>query len=272
MSLPYEDICGGNTPSDYGTIVDFRNETANINPHSLKGSPIPPKTLPASGGGHCGHDYGYQNAAGTSFLAGQGPYSVNYSNGPTLYYDAHPGYDYGFTFGTPLIAAVSGCVEYDIFLNYGKITLMPSHYHILTIVPVSSEPPEGCTKFVAQFKAGHVVNYLHLSSYVDAHGTVLRSTNPDGSSPTPCSMDQGCAQADKWVPAGSKIGFSGNYANGWGTVIRPHLHFEVDLLQSGTFTAVDPYGWHAPDPSVVDPYSIRHPNVHNTTLWSDFPQ
>ena len=64
------------TPLNWGTIVDFLGETANI---SVK-----------NGYGDCHDLFGYHDTVNTMFLQG-----VNY-NDNVLWYDSHPGYDYNF--------------------------------------------------------------------------------------------------------------------------------------------------------------------------------
>jgi len=237
------------TPDNWGTIVDFLGEMANVQ-------------FGTKGYGSCFELFGYQNSAQTRFLDNV----VKYNNGSVLYYDSHPGYDYNFGFGTEVYAAVSGCVSY---------TSPPAHvassstFHILTIIPSSSEPAGGCSS--APVPDGYLIYYLHLSSFLDSTTSspqVVKALSPTGtpSQIVPCPE---CIQPNMWVAANTFLGYSGNFSVIWGGV-GSHLHFEVDLKSGSALTPVDPYGWNPLDPTQIDPYSIAHPGVSNIILWQNF--
>jgi virginiamycin B lyase len=233
------------TPANWGTIVDFLGEAANVQPTT-------------KGYGNCHDLFGYQSTAHTSFLQ-----DVTY-NDNVLWYDSHPGYDYNFGFGTKVFAAVSGCISYALPPAH---VLSAASFHVLTIIPSSSEPAGGCGN--APLPDGYLVYYLHLSSFFDL-GQIKKGIKPLSGSGVPSGIIPcpECPAPNTWVAANAFVGYSGNYSSGWGGV-GAHLHFEVDLKNGSTLTPVDPYGWNPLDHNQVDPYSTTT-GVVNTILWNNF--
>jgi len=250
MAVPYECRSGF---GGYGSMMAFTAEAA-------------PDEYPESKGfGKCKKLFGYTNPNVSSFLAG-----YNYTgNRSVLYYDSHPGYDYGFGFGTALYPAINGCVTY--LQNAAGVVAATGH--VLAIIPQPTEPLGGC-KGAAKTSPYDVI-YMHLSSFYDpttqqvlqctTSGTICNS----GQNIVPCPT---CAQQDDWVSTNraNPIGYSGNFygtsKNGWGGV-APHLHFEVDQVLKTNPRAVDPYGWcGVPD---TDPYT-GFTGLANTTFWGQF--
>lgn len=259
MDKPYEQTCpqkGRTVPRYWGSIEDFRGEQAN-------------QKASTTGFGKCSTLFGYSN--GQTFLN-----DLNYYHGHVdskiLWYDSHPGYDYGFAFGTGVYASTSGCVSYSL----PAAVAGASQYHVLTIVPADKQPPEGCAAFI-KHASGYRIAYMHLASF-EQDGVILRSMSKDGvlSQIVPCSASQGCAQPNTWVSADTLIGYSGNFAatlehpQGTWRGVPEHLHFEVDLSKAGELVPVDPYGWHSKDTTLADPYTTIHPSISNITLWKDY--
>jgi murein DD-endopeptidase MepM/ murein hydrolase activator NlpD len=168
--------------------------------------------------------------------AGGGNFSLHgqYLGGKFLFYDGHPGYDYQASCHDPVLAAVSGTVHYPSSLpglgvNSGK------KFHVLEILPDSPN------------QAYRVV-FLHLSTYPTSYC-------PSCS----CLTQPAVVTEGQHVNAGALVGRVGNA----GTV-KPHLHFEIQLLGAPSNPAgvpVDPYGWQG---TGGDPYSPRAVNVN---LW-----
>lgn len=242
-----------NPPATWGEIMDFEGEVAS--------------SSPAIGSyGLCGDLHGYTNPQGTSYLAGYNLRSPTY-----LYYDGHPGYDYPFEFTgkiqTGVYPALSGCVTYK--LNAAGASAGP--YHVMTIIPQSKEP---ATCAGVQSDTGFTIAHLHLSSFLAADGTVRRciptATNYACGTTIPCPK---CAQEGQWVSVSSAdpIAYVGDFAFGKWHEVGSHLHFEVDVWIAGKPLAIDPYGWNPITPGQVDPYSLLHPRVVNSWLWSSAP-
>jgi len=243
-------------PPGYGHITAFTGESAS-------GNPVKP------GYGQCNDLYGYQNPTVTTFLNG-----YNYRGGSVLWYDSHPGFDYGFAYGTPVFPAVAGCVSYTVKVPHLS---SPAAGHVLTIIPNPVQPPGGiCPAPPPGYAPSYAVVYMHLSSYLDPNtGLVMKCVVPGVSDPGPKACATGsshvqpcpeCAQPNQWVPASPSalIGYTGNFLGYWSGV-DPHLHFEVDLTINGVTNPVDPYGWTG-SPS-GDPYVQKHPGFVNSWLW-----
>ncbi len=241
----------------YGKIVDFLNESASG-----------PLYESSDGYGPCGTLYGYTNPDQSAFLS-----NLHYIESPYLYYDSHPGYDYPFDFGTPVYAAISGCVSYHI----PAAGASASGYHVLAIIPMDTEPPgDQCQLNGIKSDTGYVVLYMHLSSYLSEYedGTPVLCQKPPPKGSTTCPTQVPCDKCPKegqWVSVNrlDEIGYTGNFSNGiWGSV-SPHLHFEVDqnLKPSKGVQGVplDPYGWWSP---AADPYAtVRGAMNMNNWLW-----
>ena len=161
-----------------------------------------------------------------------------------LSYEGHPGFDYGFPFGTPVSPAIGGVVSYTDN-GAGKAT----SYNVLTLTSTDG--------------SGYKVHYLHLSSYYDgATGKVMRVKTLDvACSPAEIEECPTCAQPGEVVSKDrvDPIGYVGNYSGTW-CGVRAHLHFEV----SKSDVPVDPYGWLG---TGTDPYT----RTVNTTLWETTP-
>jgi hypothetical protein len=192
-----------------------------------------------------------------------------------LQYDGHPGYDYAFGYGTPVYPAVSGVVSYCTgSAGRSGPLLSPKDYHTLEI-----DPKDG---------SGYRVFYLHLSSYPDPKDSsrICRKTdhNPPDQGNVSCATNHGniekcstCPLDGEMVSAQDRtkpIAYTGDFSNGsWGGV-KEHLHFEVDREKPGTGTwiAVDPYGWHpsSAEPDPGDPYdTFQDTQGINAYLWKD---
>ncbi len=258
MKTSYE--CRPATDSGWGTVMDFRGESAG-GIANVSGHP---------GAGACKRLYGYKSG-GQEFLSDVHYVGVESESGNrALQYDSHPGYDYAFPFGTPVQAAVSGCVSYSKDAP-GENAV---GFHVLTIIPSEVEPSGGCAN--ATSSSGYYVFYLHLASFGEMN-VVKRSLTPDGAVIVTCFAADGWAQPGTWVRANQTIGYTGNYSNGWYDSahcahglhcgVRPHLHFEVGLERNGEVRPVDPYGWHPIDQSKADPYANFNPGFVNRTLW-----
>jgi len=251
MQVAYECTAG---EGGYGSVTAFTGESGTVKYSGFK-----------SGAGKCnGLLFAYTNPEITNFLEG-----YNYDNGGVLYYDGHPGIDYSFAFGTPLYAAVNGCVTY---LDGADGIPLGSRGHVLAIVPQPTKPTGGCANVVNT--SGYRVIYMHLSSYYDStNGAVMRCTSSDPKG-TECNAGEDiiacptCAQQNQWVSTktASPIGYTGNFSDDvWGGV-PAHLHFEVDNVVGSSPVAVDPYGWCGPQ---SDPYTALT-GLTNVTLWSGF--
>jgi hypothetical protein len=251
MQVAYECTAG---EGGYGGVTAFTGETATVKYSGFK-----------SGAGKClGLLFAYTNPDIESFLEG-----YNYSGAGVLYYDGHPGIDYNFAFGTPLYAAINGCVTY---LAGAEGITLPERGHVMAIIPQPTKPAGGCQNAVNQ--SGYQVVYMHLSSYYDStSGQVMRCTSSDPKG-TECNAGEDiiacptCAQQYQWVSTktASPIGYTGNFSsNLWGGV-PAHLHFEVDEIVGKSPVAVDPYGWCGPQ---SDPYTALT-GLTNFTLWSNF--
>jgi hypothetical protein len=202
-----------------------------------------------------------------------------------LFYDGHPGYDYPFAFNsttlTSVFPAISGCITYKLDAG-GGATVNQANYHVLTIIPFSAPPTNGCSNITGS-QTGYVVSYLHLASYVGADGTTMMvcpaPPNSRGGTTTTCPNEQKCDSCPlegTWVSVSTQqpIAYVGNFAydskaktGAWG-VVGPHLHLEVDQMLSLTAKPlpIDPYGWQ----SGSDPYSALHNNVVNKWLWRGY--
>src|SRR5262249_28408630 len=185
------------------------------------------------------------------------PFFVNgqYSGGPFLYYDGHPGYDYPTIMGTPIYAPADGV----LFIPDGD--------------PITSQnDPAGAVSrfnvFVLDHENGYSTWYLHLGN--DATGEDLRLVDLPGESERLITNGERIR-----VTRGTQIGRVGN--KGLGTVqkgkyvpasmSKSHLHFEVRVgladLQCLPVDClpVDPYGW--TDSAKPDPYPVGT----NVRLW-----
>jgi len=242
----------------YGSIMPFTHQIVNGRQST-------------DGYGRCGKLYGYEYTSGSGTLLAGYNYNVPL-NGRTLYYDSHPGYDYNFTYGTPLYPAVNGCVTY---LQTAAGVQSAESAHILAIIPQPKEPAGGCQTLTAN--TGYSIVYMHLSSFYQNNknspnfGSVERCTS---SRPTDCiagrdtNLCTTCAQQNEYVTTdrANPIGYTGNFLGKWGGV-PGHLHFEVDQIDGTRPVPVDPYGW-CGTPS-NDPYTA-HTGVANLTLWKHF--
>ncbi|MBZ0092149.1 MAG: M23 family metallopeptidase [Sulfuricellaceae bacterium] len=156
------------------------------------------------------------------------------SKNVALNYEAHPGYDYVATTGTPVYAAASGTV---VNLNGGCV-------------------PKGIAKGCAAWGAigidhgnGYISQYLHL----------------DLSRPHVSPGDS--------VTEGQQIALSGNTSPA-GTHLGSHLHFEVLRLragatndyQPGSYATVDPYGFDT-SKGYSDYITTFNNNLPNICLW-----
>ncbi len=247
------------------------------------------------------HSWGYQQSSGLPFTVngnyytgGKSPSSTvlcsSSKSGPKtasnlfLYYTGHPGYDYPFPALTPVYPAISGCITYKLSASGGS-SVNQANYHVLSIIPYSAEPPNGCPA-VTGSHTGYIVFYLHLASYIatDGTGNILycksppTTKNPSATCPDPTACPT-CPKEGKWVsvsrPASQPIAYVGDFSQGlWGGV-GFHLHFEVDQMPSLTATPIplDPYGWQSsscPNAAQCDPYSPSHSGVINTWLWRNY--
>ena len=237
----------------YGKIMDFQGE--ELDGPAAGGTATPSTT----GYGQDGNLCGYGSASQLPLLSG-----YNLATKLYLYYDGHPGYDYPFTFGTPVFPAVSGCVTYN--LNAAGTGKNPgatqTNYHGLTIIPMA-QAPSSCVN--ASSDVGYTVAYLHLSSFVGADGTIQRCKNEDGTNCVPCPE---CAQEGEWVDLSraNPMAYVGNFDYGWQGV-GSHLHFEVDEWNHNKPIPIDPYGWQPKTPGQPDPYSTIHNGIINQLLW-----
>jgi len=257
------------TTKTFGQIVDFQSETAS--------------SKPLSGGyGACGKLFGYTSLSQSTFLSSFPSVSrFNYASGAYLNYDAHPGYDYPFAFGTALHPAISGCVTY----NLGAAGASASGYHILAIIPQSVDPAGGCEHVTGgrikypMSETGYVVFYLHLSSYPGKNGTMRQCLTQPAAKALSCSSEVPCPQCPAegtWVSSVSSpvIGYVGNFdSTFWGGPsgkVQSHLHLEVGWDPSpgpGPLARpipLDPYGWWSAMP---DPYTVLPSGRVNTWLW-----
>jgi hypothetical protein len=251
MQVAYECTAG---EGGYGSVTAFTGETGTVKYNGFK-----------NGSGKCkGLLLAYTNPDISLFLQG-----YNYDGQNVLYYDGHPGIDYSFAFGTPLVPAVNGCVTY---LVGAEGIPNPSNGHLLVIIPSPTKPAGGCQTLVNT--SGYDVIYMHLASYYDPKsGQIFRCTSSDPKG-TECNAGQDivscptCAQQNEWVSTSrpSPIGYTGNFASAlWGGV-PAHLHVEVDNVSAKSPLAVDPYGWCGPQ---SDPYTALT-GLTNVTLWSNF--
>lgn len=247
-------------PAGWGKIIDFEGEQADQ----------PDESSEPINTGVCKTLHGYQNTAGNSFLT-----NLNYKGNPstTLYYDAHPGYDYPFSYSTPAASiddltavypAVSGCVSYSL----DAAGAPASNFHVMAIIPLSTPPKNGhCTAPVVS-ETGYVVFYLHLSSYLKGNDPVVCLSPNHGQSTCQKKMEVKCPTCPKegdWVSVDSPspIAYVGNFANGiWGGV-GPHLHLEIDRVNGTARTPLDPYGWWLAKPDPYSPFG----DIVNTWLW-----
>jgi hypothetical protein len=242
MAKAYECSAG---VGGYGQMMAFTDQAAAVR-YSGKGY------------GACKKLFGYTNPQIPQFLSG-----YNYTGGDVLWYDSHPGYDYDFLFGTQLYPALNGCMTY---LQGAAGVQDPSTGHVLAIIPQPTRPKGGCEHAVNT--SGYAVIYMHLASYYDkTTKQVMRCKKMNecvSGKIYPCPK---CAQQYEWVSTNraDPIGYSGNYFNGWGGVVR-HLHIEVDQVLGKRPRGVDPYGWCG---SEADPYT-SFTGLTNSTLWSQF--
>jgi YVTN family beta-propeller protein len=241
-------------PAGWGRIVDFLGEAADK------------PDITTFSTGVCNTLHGYQGTEGLPFLQ-----NTHYVGNPStsLYYDAHPGYDYPFPYPVPaeslskltgVYPAVSGCVTY----TQGAAGADAAGYHVLTIVPMNAPPNGPCTPNLSE--TGYIVFYLHLASYLDQQGNPVACLIPNPGHKA-CKKEISCttcAKEGQWISSNTTdpIAYVGNFAHGvWGGV-RPHLHFEIDKISAGTITPLDPYGWWVASP---DPFG----RAANTWLWSE---
>jgi hypothetical protein len=264
--------CG---PSGYGTVTAFTTESATItDPSQVLGCANTTTPL-----------YGYKNSTINSFLT---RYGYNYTGGGkarTLYYDGHPGFDYGFGYGTSLFPSVNGCVTYTKDAEDEPA----AKAHVLAIVWQPVPPEGGCQNVIGDPNfSGYQVVYMHLSSYYNngqvwvhchSHLPSAFCANAKENADVLCPT---CAQEGEWVSTDrvDPIGYSGNFLvtssnpQGWFGV-GPHLHFEVDKVLRDMPFGVDPYGWcGAPG---TDPYTTFTVGLGdggiglaNTNLWQGF--
>ena len=123
MQVAYECTAG---EGGYGSVAAFTGETASVKYSGFK-----------SGAGKCnGLLFAYTNPGIANFLEG-----YNYAGAGVLYYDGHPGIDYNFAFGTPLYAAINGCVTY---LAGAEGITLPERGHVMAIIPQPTKPAGGC--------------------------------------------------------------------------------------------------------------------------------
>ena len=240
----------------YGKIMDFQGE-------ELDGPAAGGTATPSTDSyGRYGNLCGYRSTSTTPLLSG-----YNLKHRPYLYYDGHPGYDYPFSFATPVFPAISGCVTYTLDAG-GSAT--QKDFHVMTIVPVAQKP-KTCAHVSSE--TGYTVAYMHLSSFVGSDGTIQRCQNTNGSNCVSCPE---CAQEGEWVPTtrANPIGYVGNFAvstatpKGWQGV-GSHLHFEVDEWHANKPVPIDPYGWQPKTPNLKDPYVTLHPEVATQiSLWN----
>jgi len=251
MQVAYECSSG---VGGYGSVTAFTGESGTVKYSGFK-----------NGAGKCkGLLFAYTNPDIPTFLQG-----YNYPGVGVLYYDGHPGIDYTFGFGTPLVPAINGCVTY---LVGAEGIPDGSRGHVLAIIPSPTKPAGGCQSLVN--KTGYTIVYMHLASYYDpTSGQIFRCTSSDPKG-TECNAGQDivscptCAQQNEWVSTTRRnpIGYTGNFASSlWGGV-PAHLHFEVDETVGNFPVAVDPYGWCGPQ---SDPYTALT-GLTNLTLWSNF--
>lgn len=140
--------------------------------------------------------------------------------------DGHPGYDWRMAEGTPLFAVADGLVMY---------AGLEGPFHC---------PPLGRTVQAVYVQLRHRgpdgIEYLSIYGHLSRVGV---------------------AQGDT-VPAGTTLGWSGNT----GCSGTPHLHFGVFKGREGSFTQVDPYGWHV---SMPDPWEADPRGAASVWLWKD---
>lgn len=162
------------------------------------------------------------------------PFSVNgnYASpfGPEyLYYAGHPGYDYDYDFGTPLVAPRDGmlCKAQDDPVNghFGS----PSAWEAFHTFYIDHGSFAG---------RGYASWFLHAT---DLEGQDTQGVNLQSLAPGQCAP----------VAEGQLVARVGNV----GTLL-PHLHFEVRVYdtqagpEDGGAKIIDPYGWSGdqPDP------------------------
>jgi cysteine-rich repeat protein len=146
-----------------------------------------------------------------------------------LYYAGHPGYDYDYGFGTPLLAARAGMLckaQEDPINGRGTFASAWDAYHSFYIDHGSFNG------------RGYASWYLHAANL---EGQDLQGNNLQDLTPGQCGP----------VAAGQVIARIGNQ----GTIFA-HLHFEVRTYdvnagpEAGSTKVIDPYGWQGatPDP------------------------
>ena len=140
--------------------------------------------------------------------------------------DGHPGYDWRMAEGTPLLAVADGLVMYAGLE-------VPFHC-----------PPLGRTVQAIYVQLRH--RAPDGTEYVSIYGHLSRV---------------GVAEGDT-IRAGTMLGWSGNT----GCSGTPHLHFGVFKSRDGSFTQIDPYGWHA---STQDPWEADPRGAASVWLWKD---
>ncbi len=180
----------------------------------------------------CGDLYGFKNKKGDEFTI-----NGNYTGGPFLYYDGHPGYDYPAKKGKRIVAPAGGtlCVSTKRTAPDGKKVWRDTNY-----CPYG--PGSGCN--AGSWAKGHVFYIVHNgSSYATwyIHSDRLQKKIREA------IIKKGFVE----VNTGQVVAFVGKKgAKG------PHLHFEVRK----NCVPVDPYGWEGKGD---DPYK----KAENIRLW-----
>jgi murein DD-endopeptidase MepM/ murein hydrolase activator NlpD len=140
--------------------------------------------------------------------------------------NGHDGYDWRMPEGTPVRAAAGGLVMFAG--TQAPSDCPPLGRSVQAIyVQLRHQAPDG-TEFITL--------YGHLARVAVAQGDVIE--------------------------AGTVVGASGNT----GCSGTPHLHFGTFKGHNGTFTVIDPYGWHA---TAADPWEIDPRGTASIWLWRD---
>lgn len=140
--------------------------------------------------------------------------------------DGHNGYDWRMSEGTPILAVADGLVMF-----------------------AGLEAPFNCARLGRTVQAIYV-QLLHRApdgtEFITIYGHLSRVMVSEGQT----------------ITAGTQVGASGNT----GCSGTPHLHFGTFIGRNGTYTVIDPYGWHA---TIADPWEIDPRGTASIWLWRD---